>query len=148
MAITRPERFQHGVAPRASTLPAQIAALAHVLALSEGRALGHAARVALIVSACSESLHVAGEFFASQSREEVRTGLFLFTLRGAAPAALAAYLEQHHQIVARSVKGEAMRLCLHVFNTEDEIERTAAAVRHVAQHGLPDDLLVTPASEG
>lgn len=80
--------------------------------------------------------------------EEGRTGLFLFTLGDLPPAGIAAYLEQHHQIVPRSVKGEAVRLCLHVFNTEDEIDRAAAAIRHLAQHGLPDGLTGTPTSQG
>lgn len=123
-----------------------------VVALEQYRALGPAGVWDQVRHLC----HVAEERFesipgcaiTSPRSEEGRTGLFLFSLRGVAPAALAAFLEQHHQIVARSVKGEAVRLCLHVFNTEDEIERAAAAVRHVAQHGLPDDLRVTPSSEG
>ena len=84
----------------------------------------------------------------SPRSDEARTGLFLFALAGFAPAAVAAYLEEHHQIVARSVKGEAVRLCLHVYNTEDEIDRAAAAIRRLAQDGLPGELAVTATSEG
>ena len=90
---------------------------------------------------------VPGCTITSPRSEEARTGLLLFTLRGVPPAALAAYLAQQHQIIARSVKGEAVRLCFHVFNTEDEIDRAAAAVREVARHGLPDDGSGAPAAE-
>lgn len=92
----------------------------------------------------------------SPQTDEARTGLLLFTLRaptaGTAElldsAALAACLEQRAAVIARSVKGEAVRLCLHLFNTEDEIERAAATVEAVARDGLPPDLVLRPSSEG
>ena len=78
--------------------------------------------------------------------EESRTGLFLFSVPQFDAAQLATYLEQKAAVVCRSVKQfNAVRLSLHVYNTEQEIDRAAAAIERVVAEGLPLDRAASPA---
>ena len=81
--------------------------------------------------------------------DTTRTGLFLFAVPGVDPAHLAAYLQGEGQIVCRSVRqAGSVRLSLHVYNTEDEIDRTAALVAGVAAAGnVPEPYRATGGPE-
>ena len=72
--------------------------------------------------------------------DTTRSGLFLFAIPGVDPAHLAGYLQGEGQIVCRSVRQTgSVRLSLHVYNTEAEVDRTADLVAGVvAAGGVPE----------
>ena len=81
----------------------------------------------------------------SPRAEETGSGLFLFSVARYDAAKLAAYLEQEAAVVCRSVKQfNAVRLSLHVYNTEQEIDRAAEAIERVVTDGLPQDREASP----
>jgi selenocysteine lyase/cysteine desulfurase len=77
----------------------------------------------------------------SPQREETRTGLFSFALAGEEPAKVSAYLQQQARVVCRYV-GEigAVRLSLHCYNTEADIETAAQAIEQASRDGLPGEV--------
>lgn len=81
--------------------------------------------------------------------DATRSGLFLFALSGVDPAHLAAYLQEEGQIVCRSVRQMgSVRLSLHVYNTEAEVDRTAELVARVAAAGgVPEQYRVATGPE-
>ena len=81
--------------------------------------------------------------------EATRSGLFFFAIPGVDPAHLAAYLQGEGQIVCRSVRQVgSVRLSLHVYNTEAEIDRVAALVTSVvAAGGVPEQYRGTTGPE-
>jgi L-cysteine/cystine lyase len=81
----------------------------------------------------------------SPDDEGARTGLFLFSVEGEAPQRVTAYLQQEAKVVCRTVaQFDSVRLSLHCFNTEAEIDRAAETVERAVREGIPDD--VTPAT--
>ena len=77
--------------------------------------------------------------------DATRSGLFLFAIPGVDPAHLAGYLQGEGNIVCRSVRQMgSVRLSLHVYNTEAEIDRTADLVARAATAGgVPEQYQVT-----
>jgi len=81
----------------------------------------------------------------SPEDEGSRTGLFLFSVEGEEPQRVTAYLQQQAKVVCRTVaQFNSVRLSLHCFNTEGEIDRAAETVERAVREGIPDD--VTPAT--
>ena len=73
----------------------------------------------------------------SPRTEESRSGLFCFATAGIDAADLAPYLQLEHDVVCRAVRERNVtRLSLHVFNTEDDIERAALAVEAALRDGI------------
>ena len=85
---------------------------------------------------------IEGVTVVSSRSDASRTGLFLFAVAGLEPAPLATFLQRECAVVCRTVKQmSAIRLSLHVYNVEDDIERTAAGVERAIAEGIPDDIL-------
>lgn len=83
----------------------------------------------------------------SSRSQELRTGLFLFKAGDLDPMALAPWMWSEGQIVCRSVKqAGSVRLSLHVYNNEGDIDRAAEYVERALKEGIPDAPL--PASGG
>ncbi|MDO9446286.1 MAG: aminotransferase class V-fold PLP-dependent enzyme, partial [Dehalococcoidia bacterium] len=81
---------------------------------------------------------IPGVEVASPRAEESRTGLFLFRAGNLDPAILTAYLYGDGNIVVRSVRERAaVRLSLHVYNNEADIDRTADLVERALTEGIP-----------
>ncbi len=81
---------------------------------------------------------VAGVEIVSPRSEESRTGLFLFRHPALDPAALVAYLHGEADAIVRPVRErQAVRLSLHVYNTEAEIDRVAEHVDRAIREGIP-----------
>jgi L-cysteine/cystine lyase len=75
----------------------------------------------------------------SPQHESGRTGLFCFSVAGMDATELVPWLQTEHQVVVRSVREfNYVRLSLHVFNTEDDIERVAAGVEEAIREGIPE----------
>ena len=71
--------------------------------------------------------------------EATRTGLFLFAVEGIDPAHLVDYMQGEGGVVARSVRQMgSVRLSLHVYNTEGEVDRVAEFVERAVAHGIPE----------
>ena len=67
-----------------------------------------------------------------------RTGLFCFRAEGVVSTDLPAYLQSEHGVVCRAVRQEdVVRLSLHAFNNEDDIERVARGVEQARRDGVP-----------
>ena len=87
---------------------------------------------------------IDGVTVTSPTRDDTRTGLFLFRTNGVDAAALSAWLQAEGGIICRSVRQfESVRLSLHVYNVEEEIDRTAALVARAVAEGLPAEFLAT-----
>ena len=85
----------------------------------------------------------------SPRAEATRSGLFLFSVPQHDAARLSTYLEQDAAVVCRSVSQlNAVRLSLHVYNTEEEIDRAAAAIGRAVADGIPQDIAAAPAGPG
>ncbi len=83
---------------------------------------------------------IDGVTVVSPTRDDTRSGLFLFSVAGYDPAAISAWLQAEGQIVCRSVKQfDAVRLSLHVYNTEAEVDRTADMVARLAAGDVPPE---------
>lgn len=81
---------------------------------------------------------IPGVEVASPRAEESRTGLFLFRAGNLDPVILTAYLYGDGDIVVRSVRERAaVRLSLHVYNNEADIDRTAELVERALTEGIP-----------
>ena len=81
--------------------------------------------------------------------EATRSGLFFFALPGLDPAHVAAYLQGEAKVVCRSVRQVgSVRLSLHVYNTEAEVDRMAELVASVAAAGgVPEQYRVATGPE-
>ena len=87
---------------------------------------------------------IPGVTVTSPTRDDTRSGLFLFRTAGVDAAALSAWLQAEGRIVCRSVKQfDSVRLSLHVYNVEEEVDRAAALVARAASEGLPADFLAS-----
>jgi L-cysteine/cystine lyase len=74
----------------------------------------------------------------SPRSEAARTGLFCFSAAGLDATELAPYLQAEHGVVTRAVREfNFIRLSLHVFNTEADIERAAVGVEQALREGIP-----------
>ncbi|HJM90016.1 MAG TPA: aminotransferase class V-fold PLP-dependent enzyme [Dehalococcoidia bacterium] len=83
----------------------------------------------------------------SPRTDEARTGLFAFHTEGLPGSALSMYLQQEAGVVCRAVKDyDTVRLSLNVFNNEDDIEHTAAAVEQAVREGISDEILEAAAA--
>ena len=84
---------------------------------------------------------IAGVEIASPRLDETRTGLFCFRVEGEQARRVSTYLQAYHRVVCRSVASEnAVRLSLHVYNTEDDIEAAARGVEQALAEGIPDEI--------
>jgi L-cysteine/cystine lyase len=81
---------------------------------------------------------IEGVTLAGPRADESRTGLFCFGVEGIQASDLAPWLQQQHDVVCRAVRERnVIRLSLHVFNNEDDIERAAAGVEQALREGIP-----------
>ncbi|MCK9485316.1 MAG: aminotransferase class V-fold PLP-dependent enzyme [Dehalococcoidia bacterium] len=84
---------------------------------------------------------IPGVEVTSPRHEETRSGLFLFKAGDLDCTLLAPWLWTAGRVVCRSVKqADSVRLSLHVYNNEADIERTADLVRRALAEGLPEDV--------
>ncbi len=84
---------------------------------------------------------IEGVEVVSPHHDATRTGLFCFTVDGLEAAEVNAFLQQEAKVVCRSVaQFNSVRLSLHAFNTEAEIDRAAETVERAIIEGIPDDV--------
>lgn len=70
---------------------------------------------------------------------ELSSGLVCFQIEGLEPPAIVAALWQVGRVVCRHVREtDCVRLSLHFFNTEQEIDQVADLISQFADHGLPE----------
>jgi len=80
---------------------------------------------------------IEGVTVASPTTEDTRTGLFAFRAAGLEPGVLAAHLWLEGRVVCRQVaETGCVRLSLHVYNNEDDIEVVARAVERALAEGM------------
>ncbi len=80
---------------------------------------------------------IPGVEIRSSRHPDQRTGLFLFAADGLEATELAPWLWQEGRVVCRSVKeAGAVRLSLHVYNNEADIEHTAELVERAVKQGI------------
>ena len=80
---------------------------------------------------------IPGVEIRSPRGEDGRTGLFLFSAGDLDATELAPWLWDAGQVVCRSVKeAGAVRLSLHVYNNEADIDRTAVLVERALAEGI------------
>jgi len=91
---------------------------------------------------------VEGVVVTSPRSEDARSGLFCFRVEGEEAARVSAYLQREAKVVCRAVREyDAVRLSLHVFNSEADIERVAEAVERAIAEGIPEDIVVGVVAE-
>ncbi len=79
---------------------------------------------------------IAGVELTGGRTEATRSGLFFFAVPGIDPGHLNGYLQGEAQVVCRAVRQVgSVRLSLHVYNTEAEVDRVAEMVARVAKAG-------------
>lgn len=84
---------------------------------------------------------IPGVEIASPRIDQTRTGLFCFRLHGEPARRVSTYLQAYHRVVCRSVASEdVVRLSLHVYNTEDDIEAAARGVEQAIAEGIPEEI--------
>ena len=89
---------------------------------------------------------IAGVQLTGPSDGSTRSGLFLFSVADHEAARVTAFLQHAAKVVCRGVaQRDSVRLSLHCFNTEDEIDRVAETVERAIGEGIPDDV---PAATG
>ena len=105
---------------------------------------------ALNVAAEQRFARIPGVTVASPRGEATRTGLFTFRAEGIDAAVLAAHLWFAGHVVCRSVREvAAVRLSLHAYNTEAELERVAQCVEQALASGVaPEAAAAVPAAAG
>ena len=84
---------------------------------------------------------IEGVAVVSPRLDATRTGLFCFTADGLDAGAVNAFLQQEAKVVCRSVaQFGSVRLSLHAFNTEAEVDLAAETVERAIREGVPDDV--------
>ena len=84
---------------------------------------------------------IEGVTVVSPHQDATRTGLFCFTVDGLEAADVNAFLQQEAKVVCRSVaQFNSVRLSLHAFNTELDVDRAAETVERAILEGIPDDV--------
>ncbi len=84
---------------------------------------------------------IEGVTVVSPRHDATRTGLFCFTVDGLEAADVNAFLQQEAKVVCRSVaQFNSVRLSLHAFNSEVDIDRAAETVERAVIEGIPDDV--------
>ena len=77
----------------------------------------------------------------SPRHDATRTGLFCFSVDGHEADMVNAFLQHEAKVVCRSVKQfNSVRLSLHAFNNEADIDLTAETVERAILEGIPDDI--------
>ena len=77
---------------------------------------------------------IPGVSVLSPMERDISSGLVSFSIDGVEPADVVSFLWAEHRIAARRVAyPPGVRASLHFFNTEEEVERLAAAVRERAE---------------
>ena len=85
--------------------------------------------------------HIEGVTVVSPHHDATRTGLFCFTVDGLDAADVNAFLQHEAKVVCRSVaQFNSVRLSLHAFNTEADVDRAAETVERAILEGIPDDV--------
>jgi L-cysteine/cystine lyase len=97
----------------------------------EARCLEHADR---FVAGLQQ---IAGVRITTPLDRSVRSGIITFDVREQNPHEVAAALWTLDRIVVRVCNERRVRACFHVFNDETDVDRTLAAVEHIAAHGIP-----------
>ncbi len=83
---------------------------------------------------------INGVAVTSPRDDSTTTGLFCFSAAGLAPDRLSAFLQQEAKVVCRTVaQFNSVRLSLHCFNTEAEVDRAAEYVERALREGIPDE---------
>jgi selenocysteine lyase/cysteine desulfurase len=71
----------------------------------------------------------------------VRSGIVTFVVRDFNPSETTSALWCIDRITTRVCNDRRVRACFHIFNDESDVDRTVAAVRQIARHGLPPGTL-------
>lgn len=79
-------------------------------------------------AALSRFERIPGVKIESSLRAETQSGLFLFSVNGVDPEVVMGRLREGGVIGRRTKNGDSLRLCFHVYNTDEEIERAAELV--------------------
>ena len=88
---------------------------------------------------------IEGVSVESPRDEATRTGLFCFAVDGVDPSLVNSFLQQETNVVARTVaQYGTVRLSLHAFNTEGDIDAAAETVERAVIEGIPDDVEPAP----
>ena len=84
---------------------------------------------------------IEGVSVVSPRHDATRTGLFCFSVDGLEADLVNAFLQHEAKVVCRSVKQfNSVRLSLHAFNNEADIDITAETVERAILEGIPDDI--------
>ncbi len=95
---------------------------------------------------------IPGVELVSPQQDATRTGLVCFRAGDVESAHLTAYLEHVGGVVARTVgaRGDrpgVVRLSLHAYTTEAEVERAADCVERALREGVPSEIAAEAARE-
>lgn len=83
---------------------------------------------------------IPGVSVASPTSDATRTGLFAFRAEGLEPGVLAAHLWLEGRVVCRQVaETTSVRLSLHGYNNEDDIEVVACAIETALRDGMSEE---------
>ncbi|MXZ47285.1 MAG: aminotransferase class V-fold PLP-dependent enzyme [Chloroflexi bacterium] len=84
---------------------------------------------------------IEGVSVVSPRHDSTRTGLFCFVVDDLPAADVNAFLQAEAKVVCRSVaEFNSVRLSLHAFNTEAEVDLAAETVERAIREGIPDDV--------
>ena len=84
---------------------------------------------------------IEGVSVVSPRHDSTRTGLFCFVVDDLPAADVNAFLQAEAKVVCRSVaEFNSVRLSLHAFNTEAEIDLATETVERAIREGIPDDV--------
>ncbi|HKE65057.1 MAG TPA: aminotransferase class V-fold PLP-dependent enzyme [Micromonosporaceae bacterium] len=119
-------RFESGT----PSIPAAFGAVAGMRVLETLDAIEVTAHIADLGDLLDDSLRAAGEHIASPAEAKLRGPMV--AVRDGDPVRLAAYLRSQH--IETSPRGDAVRLSLHFYNTQDDVVAVADAIREYRRH--------------
>lgn len=91
---------------------------------------------------------IEGVTVTSPRADETRTGLFCFSVDSDEASRVSAFLQQEGRVVCRAVREfNAVRLSLHAFNTEGDVDRAAELVERALAEGIPAEVTGAVLSE-